>query len=115
MATSRKWSKESREAQILIANRDLEARLMHIIEQMNLKVQLAREKPSVSELVDVLATSKIIPTPEGRKSREFADTITRAGDKAARGGGAAVEPITDEEFNEYKAALDWFDNLRELR
>ena len=110
---ARKWSEGSREAQILLANSDLEARLMQIIKQRHLTVQLAREKPSVSELVDVLATSKIIPTPEGRKSREFADTITRVGDKAARGGG--IEPITDKEFSEYKAALDWFDSLSALR
>ncbi|MCY1156144.1 MAG: hypothetical protein MOP48_150, partial [Nitrososphaera sp.] len=49
------------------------------------------------------------------RSREFADTITRLGDKAARG-----EQITKEEFvdGDYTLAIAWFemelDDMKEL-
>jgi hypothetical protein len=62
-------------------------------------------RPSVSELVDILVTNKAFPT-EGR-SKEYADRITRTGDKAARG----VEHITEEEFVDYMIAIAWFDDL----
>jgi hypothetical protein len=76
-------------------NTNLESRLMQIVTQRNLNVQLARDTPSVSEHVDVLVTNRVIPK-EKRRSREFADRITRIADKAARG-----EHITQEEFNDY--------------
>ncbi len=100
-----RWSAENREAQVLEENRNLESRLMQIVNQRNLNVQLARDRPSVSELVDVLVTNRII-SKEERRSREFADRITRIADKAARG-----EPITQEEFDDYAIAMSWFDDL----
>ncbi|MFL6371570.1 MAG: hypothetical protein ACJ70P_00380, partial [Nitrososphaera sp.] len=61
---------------------------------------------SIKELVDILINEGVIP-PEGR-SREFADTITKLGDKAARG-----EQITIEEFEDgdYTLAIAWFEMI----
>lgn len=102
-------SVENREAQVLEKNRNLESRLMQIVSQRNLNVQLASDRPSVSELVDVLVTNRIFPKEE-RRSRDFADSITRIADKAARG-----EPITEEEFNDYTIAMSWFDDLEDMQ
>ncbi len=106
---NKRWSAENRETQVLEENRNLETRLMQIVTQRNLTVQLARDRPSVSELVDVLVTNKVIPKEE-RRSREFADSITRIADKAARG-----EQITQEEFNDYTIAMSWFDDLEDIQ
>ena len=62
-------------------------------------------RPSVSELVDILVTNKAFPTEGG--SKDYADRITRTGDKAGRG----VEHITEEEFEDYMIAIVWFDDL----
>lgn len=71
-------------------------------------MQLARNTPSVSELVDILATKGVISTTEGTKSRQYADTITRVADRVDRG-----ERITQEEFvgGEYITAILWFDTI----
>jgi hypothetical protein len=66
---------------------------MQTVTRRNLNVQLARDAPSVSELVDILATKGVISTTEGTKSRQYADTITRVADRVDRG-----ERITQEEF-----------------
>jgi hypothetical protein len=102
---NRRGSGEDRKAQVLEENTNLESRLMQIVNQRNLNVQLARDRPSVSELVDVLVTNRVIPEEE-RGSREFADRITRIADKAAKG-----EHITQEEFNDYTITMSWFDDV----
>jgi len=106
---NKRWSGEDREAQVLEENTNLESRLMQIVTKRNLNVQLARDTPSVSELVDVLVTNRVIPKEE-RRSREFADRITRIADKAASG-----EHITQEEFNDYTIATSWFDDLEDIQ
>lgn len=82
---------------------------MQIVTRRNLNVHLARDTPSVSEVVDVLATKGVIPTTtEGTKSRQYADTITRVLNRVDRG-----ERITQEEFvgGEYITAILWFDTI----
>jgi hypothetical protein len=104
-AKNRVWSVDNREDQVREANRNLETRMMQIIGQRNLNVQLPRDRrPSISELVDILITNRVIPSNE--RSREYADLITRLGDKAARG-----EQITKEEFvdGDYSLAIGWFE------
>ncbi len=59
----------------------------------NLNVQLARDITSISELVNVLTTNGVIPAGAERKSREYAETITRIGDGVSRG-----ERIISDEF-----------------
>ena len=110
---TRRWSVDNREDQVHEANRNLETKLMQIVRQRNLNAQLPRDRrPSISELVDILITNGVIPT--AGRSREFADTVTRLGDKAARG-----EQITREEFvdGHYTLAIAWFemelDDIRE--
>jgi cysteinyl-tRNA synthetase len=111
---TRRWSVDNREDQVLEANRNLETELMQIVRHRNLNAQLPRDRrPSISELVDILITHGVIPI--AGRSREFADTITRLGDKAARG-----EQITKEEFvdGDYTLAIAWFemelDDMKEL-
>jgi cysteinyl-tRNA synthetase len=111
---TRRWSVDNREDQVRESNRNLESRLMQIVRQRNLNAQLPRDRrPSISELVDILITNRVIPT--AGRSREFADTLTRLGDKANRG-----EEITKEEFvdGDYTLAIAWFemelDDLKEL-
>jgi hypothetical protein len=107
-ADTRSWDVDNPEKEIREANRNLQTRLMQIVTRRNLNVQLARDTPSVSELVDVLATKGVIPTTEGTKSRQYADTITRVADRVDRG-----ERITQEEFvgGEYTTAILWFDTI----
>jgi cysteinyl-tRNA synthetase len=103
---TRRWSVDNREDQVREANRNLESKLMQIVSQRNLNTQLPRDRrPTISELVDILITNGVIPTTAGR-SREFADTITRLGDKANRG-----EELTKEEFvdGNYTLAIAWFE------
>jgi cysteinyl-tRNA synthetase len=108
------WNVDNREDQVREANRKLETRLMQIVRQRNLNAHLPRDRrPSISELVDILITNRVMP--KAGRSREFADTITRLGDKAARG-----EQITKEEFvdGDYTLAIAWFemelDDMKEL-
>ncbi len=107
-ADDRSWDVDNPEKEIREANRNLQIRLMQIITRRDLSVQLARDIPSVSELVDVLATNGVIPTTEGTKSRQYADTITRMGHRVYRG-----ERITQEEFSvgDYTTAILWFDTI----
>lgn len=107
-AGDRSWDVKNPEKEIREANRNLQNRLMNIIKGRNLDVQLARDTPSVSELVDVLATGGVIPETEGTKSRQYADTITRIADRVDRG-----EQITQEEFigGDYTTAILWFDTI----
>ena len=104
-ADTRSWDVDNPEKEIREANRNLQTRLMQIVTRRNLNVQLARDTPSVSELIDTLATKGVIPTTEGTKSRQYADTITRVADR--------VEQITQEEFvgGEYITAILWFDTI----
>ena len=108
------WNVDNREDQVREANRKLETRLMQIVRQRNLNAHLPRDRrPSISELVDILITNRVMP--KAGRSREFADIITRLGDKAARG-----EQITKEEFldGDYTLAIAWFemelDDMKEL-
>ncbi|MFL6497185.1 MAG: cysteine--tRNA ligase [Nitrososphaera sp.] len=104
---TRMWNVINPEDQVHEANRKLETRLMQIVSQRNLNVHLHKDRSSsIKELVDILINEGVIP-PEGR-SREFADTITKLGDKAARG-----EQITIEEFEEgdYTLAIAWFEMI----
>jgi hypothetical protein len=107
-ADTRSWDVDNPEKEIREANRNLQTRLMQIVTRRNLNVHLARDTPSVSELVDVLATKGVIPTTERTKSRQYADTITRVADRVDRG-----ERITQEEFvgGEYTTAILWFDTI----
>ena len=112
---TRRWSVDNREDQVREANRNLETELMQIVRQTNLNAHLPRDRrPSISELVDILITNRVIP--KAGRSREFADTITRLGDKAPRG-----EQITKEEFvdGDYTLAIAWFemqlDDMKELQ
>ncbi|MFL6473837.1 MAG: cysteine--tRNA ligase [Nitrososphaera sp.] len=104
---TRMWNVINPEDQVHEANRKLETRLMQIVSQRNLNVHLHKDRSSsIKELVDILINEGVIP-PEGR-SREFADTITKLGDKAARG-----EQITIEEFEDgdYTLAIAWFEMI----
>jgi cysteinyl-tRNA synthetase len=104
---SKLWNVINPEDQVREENRKLETRLMQILSQRNLNAHLHKDRPSsINELVDFLINNGVIP-PEGR-SREFADTITRLGDKAARG-----EQITIEEFEDgdYTLAIVWFEMI----
>ncbi|MFL6494131.1 MAG: cysteine--tRNA ligase [Nitrososphaera sp.] len=104
---TRMWNVINPEDQVHEANRKLETRLMQIVSQRNLNVHLHKDRSSsIKELVDILINEGVIP-PEGR-SREFADTITKLGDKAGRG-----EQITIEEFEDgdYTLAIAWFEMI----
>jgi hypothetical protein len=107
-ADTRSWDVDNSEKEIREANRNLQTRLMQIVTRRNLNVQIARDTASVSELIDTLATKGVIPTTEGTKSRQYADTITRVTDRVDRG-----ERITQEEFvgGEYITAILWFDTI----
>jgi hypothetical protein len=101
------WNVINPEDQVREENRKLETRLMQIVSQRNLNAHPHSDRPSsISELVDILINNGVIPS-EGR-SREFADTITRLGDKADRG-----EQITIEEFEDgdYTLAIVWFEMM----
>lgn len=108
MSHTRKWSADNPEDQIREANSNLQNRLLQIVTRRNLNVHLATDTPSISELVDVLATNKVIPREQEGKSREYADAITRMGDKVDRGEG-----ITPDEFQQgdYTLAIAWFDSI----
>jgi hypothetical protein len=75
--------------EVLEENTNLESRLMQIVTQKNLNVQLAKDTASVSELV----VTEYFPKEE-RRSREFADGITRIVDKAARGEHITQKSLT---------------------
>jgi hypothetical protein len=61
---TRRWHVVNANEQIRAANKVLSTRLMQIVTQRNLNVHLATDTPSISELVDVLATNKVIPGEE---------------------------------------------------
>jgi hypothetical protein len=107
-ADTRSGDVDNPEKEIREANRNLQTRLMQIVTRRNLNVQLARDTPSVSELVDISDTKGVIPTTEGIKSRQYADPITRVVDRVDRG-----ERITQEEFvgGEYTTAILRFDTI----
>jgi hypothetical protein len=108
-AKNRVWSVENREAQVLEENEKLITRLMKVITQKNLNSQLSNDRPlTISELVNIVITKRVIPT-EGR-SREFADRITKIGERVAR-----QERITQEEFEDYTLAIVWFDDLEDMQ
>ena len=107
MTHDRRWTVDNPEDQIRIANRQLHNRLMRIVSQRNLHSQLPRgDGSSILEIVDVLINNAII-SREGQ-SRDFAEVITRIGDRVDRGG----ERIAAEEFQkgDYTIAIAEFDN-----
>lgn len=109
MSQTRRWRVENVEDQICDANRDLHSRLMGIVSRRkNLNSQLPNggDGSSILEIVDMLINNRII-SREGR-SREFADLITRMGDRVDWG-----ERIGPEEFRngDYTIAIAWFDGI----
>jgi hypothetical protein len=105
---SRRWDVDNPNAQIRAANKELRTRLMGNITARNLTPRLPKDETSssISEIVDVLIHSGVIPN-EGR-SRESAEIITAMGDRVDRG-----ELITPVEFGNgtYTNAIEWFDTL----
>jgi cysteinyl-tRNA synthetase len=104
---TRIWNVMNPEDQVYEANRKLKTRLMQIVSQRNLNVHLHKDRSSsINELVDILINKGVIP-PDGR-SREFADTITKLGDKAARGEQIKIGEFED---GDYTLAIAWFEMI----
>jgi hypothetical protein len=106
MSHTRRWDIDNPNDEIRGANKELRTRLMGIVTQRNLNAQLPKgDSSSISEIVDMLITNRVIPTEEGR-SKEFAEVITNVGDRVDRG-----EIITPIEFGNgnYTNAIAWFD------
>jgi hypothetical protein len=109
MSQTRRWRVDNIEDQIRNANRDLRSKLIQTISRRkNLNSQLpdGGDGSSILEIVGVLINNRII-SMEGR-SREFAELITRMGDRVDRG-----ERISPEEFRngDYTTAIGWFDGI----
>ena len=107
MSHNRRWTVDNPEDQIRTTNRQLHSRLMRIVSRRNLNSQLPRgDGSSILEIVDVLINNAIIS--RAGQSRDFAEVITRIGDRVDRGG----ERIAEEEFQkgDYTIAIEEFDN-----
>ncbi len=107
-ATGR-WDLDNPNEQIRGANKELRTRLMGIVTQRNLNAQLPKgDSSSISEIVEKLISTGVIPAEEGGRSKEFAEVITAMGDRVNRG-----ELITPVEFGNgtYTNAIGWFDTI----
>jgi hypothetical protein len=108
MSNDRRLTADNPEDKIRTTNRQLHSRLMRIVSQRNLNSQLPRgEGSSILEIVDVLINNAVI-SREGQ-SRDFAEVITRIGDRVDRGGGEQTS-VEELQKGDYTTAVEEFDN-----
>lgn len=106
-AKTKQWLFENLQGQVLEASSHLETRLLQIISNRNLGAQLPRDRrPSISELVHILEINRLIPRGGERKTREYAEKITRIMDRIDTGVEISKEEITE---GDYTLAIAWFE------
>ncbi len=111
MSNNSRWTADNPEDQIRTTNRQIHSRLMRIVSQRNLNSQLpSGDGSSILEIADMLINNAII-SREGQ-SRDYAEVITKIGDRVDSGGGGGRERIAVEEFQkgDYTIAVEEFDN-----
>jgi hypothetical protein len=107
-AKTKQWVFKNLEDQVHEANKNLENKLMQIVKDRNLTAHLPQDnrRPSISKLVNILATNGVFPRGGEERTREYADTITRIVDKIDRGEGISKEEIAE---GDYTLAIAWFE------